>query len=400
MNSCTLRCAHVPETRSERRARAGRFSMHIAQVRLALALVCMATLTHGQEMFGVKMMRLNRTVLGTSWTEQEKSKEENVQKSQDEQVHSRRLLMTKRKQDKTMEETLGCSWEFAAYARKYAAYHKCRYLAEKEYMCAKELDVGGGCTRSCATADMGEITNLYTPCARKTMIASFPLIQEAPIFSCASPYAYAPSGASSEADCVCNTGASPDLVGECAVCTAGKHKNTTGSLPCVACPANTYTAAASMECSKCPLNSISPVASTLPSQCKCQAGWTGLDGGTCSQCAGGTYKDIEGSIECIACPEFSSSQIAANQNTLCHCNQGYTGPDGGACAACVAGTYKDAPGSDGCLDCPTGKYSDTVGSSEASTCDDCGAGKFSAALGINDESDCVLCPAGIRRCCD
>ena len=34
------------------------------------------------------------------------------------------------------------------------------------------------------------------------------------------------------------------------------------------------------------------------------------------------------------------------------CNAGYTGPNGGLCTACEAGKYKDSPGAGACTACP------------------------------------------------
>ena len=43
------------------------------------------------------------------------------------------------------------------------------------------------------------------------------------------------------------------------------------------------------------------------------------------------------------------------------CNAGYTGPDGGACVACAAGKYKIATGSAACIECAAGTYSTSTG---------------------------------------
>jgi hypothetical protein len=53
--------------------------------------------------------------------------------------------------------------------------------------------------------------------------------------------------------------------------------------------------------------------------------------------------------------------------TNCTCNAGWTGPDGGTCTACVSGKYKVLTGSALCTDCGAETYS-TTASSTCSTC--------------------------------
>jgi len=42
---------------------------------------------------------------------------------------------------------------------------------------------------------------------------------------------------------------------------------------------------------------------------------------------------------------------------LCTCGKGSTGPNGGTCTACEAGTYKDSPGPAACTACPANSTS-------------------------------------------
>ena len=59
---------------------------------------------------------------------------------------------------------------------------------------------------------------------------------------------------------------------------------------------------------------------------------------------------------CIACPPNSCSPADSIDITACQCNAGYTGPNGGTCSQCLAGTYKVGLGPASCTVCPAGKY--------------------------------------------
>ena len=94
----------------------------------------------------------------------------------------------------------------------------------------------------------------------------------------------------------------------------------------------------------------------------------------------------------IVTPATSASASTASTN--CRCIAGYTGLDGGACSACGAGKYKTATGSANCTDCNAGKYSNDTGASSIGTCANCGAGTFSAAVGAASSATCAACAAG------
>ena len=134
------------------------------------------------------------------------------------------------------------------------------------------------------------------------------------------------------------------------VCASGTYRVASA---CVNCAAGKYsaTAGATLEstCVACPANSNSPSPSTLVTACTCNAGSTGPDGGTCSQCVAGKYKINTGSATCtdcaagkylptagatlestcVACPGNSNSPSASTSVAVCTCNAGSTGPDGG-----------------------------------------------------------------------
>jgi len=112
----------------------------------------------------------------------------------------------------------------------------------------------------------------------------------------------------------------------------------------------------------CPADSSSPAGSDALTDCRCNAGYTGPDGGECSACPVGTFKDAAGSAECLACPSSNASSPAGSDHvTDCQCNAGYAGINGGECTACPAGKYKAERGGGGSyrnctseLDCKVG----------------------------------------------
>lgn len=77
----------------------------------------------------------------------------------------------------------------------------------------------------------------------------------------------------------------------------------------------------------------------------------------CHDCPYSTYKSSAGTAQCIACPAGSiTEQIAADSVSDCRCNVGFTGPDGGPCSTCAAGSYKSTVGSAVCDTCAAGEH--------------------------------------------
>jgi len=96
-------------------------------------------------------------------------------------------------------------------------------------------------------------------------------------------------------------------------------------------------------CNPCPIHSNSLVQSTAVTACKCNAGSSGPDGGNCSLCAAGKYKESSGSAVCNACPDNSYSLEGSVADNQCECIQGYAGPNGGECQE-VCGNVIKTPG--------------------------------------------------------
>ncbi|KAJ1474415.1 hypothetical protein T484DRAFT_3264942 [Baffinella frigidus] len=121
--------------------------------------------------------------------------------------------------------------------------------------------------------------------------------------------------------------------GSCSNCEAGTYKATVGSGTCTACPENSDSAAGSADCT---CNSGLPFGVEGSALCQCSAGFTdyGAPELGCYACDAGTYTATVGAGSCAACPSHSTSAAGSDELTDCACDAGYTGPDGGACAAC------------------------------------------------------------------
>ena len=69
-----------------------------------------------------------------------------------------------------------------------------------------------------------------------------------------------------------------------------------------------------------------------------------------------------------------SSPAGSTSSTSCQCNAGYTGPNGGACTRCASGHYKDSSGDANCDSCPSGFTSPPDSTSSQSFSRYCAAG--------------------------
>jgi hypothetical protein len=152
-------------------------------------------------------------------------------------------------------------------------------------------------------------------------------------------------------------------------------------------------AAASLTCF-CNIGSTGPDGGTCT---ECVAGkYKGETGSSwCSYCESGKYSEEVGSSNsssCTTCPTNSSSAAGSPNLSSCVCNIGFWGSDGGMCTLCEAGQYKEVAGADPCIDCPAGKYLETSGTF-SSECIACPSGKV-ADNGSTSPSFCdVFVPA-------
>ena len=117
-------------------------------------------------------------------------------------------------------------------------------------------------------------------------------------------------------------------------------------------------------CTNCPSNQNSPAAS---STCTCNAGFSGPNGGTCTQCGTGNY-GTGGNNACQGCPDGSNSPAGSTAVSACVANAGYSGQNGGPITACTAGNYKSVTGTSTCKACEAGSYSAASGSSMCTLC--------------------------------
>ena len=159
------------------------------------------------------------------------------------------------------------------------------------------------------------------------------------------------------------------------------HQN----VSCAPCSNGTYSSRAASACTSCPANTFSPEASKDQVACVCNLGYVGPDGGACSACSPGTFKDsigtatpiqckqgtysnISGMSFCYFCAPFSNGPLRSDSIANCKCFPGYTGEDGGPCTACKEGSYKNTTGSGSCNFCAEGRYLDLLA---GTVCLDC-----------------------------
>jgi len=92
----------------------------------------------------------------------------------------------------------------------------------------------------------------------------------------------------------------------CRSCDAGTYKSSSGSAGCALCPRDTFSAELAdvylSDCEPCAHHSHSSMGSHLSTNCTCNIGYTGADGGPCPGCRAGKYKNVNGSVPCTHCP--------------------------------------------------------------------------------------------------
>lgn len=205
---------------------------------------------------------------------------------------------------------------------------------------------------------------------------------------------------------------------QCTTCPANSYAATTANVdttackcnagytgpdggPCVACEADTYkTESGDAACTPCAANSVSPAASTTEDACICD---TGYELGTgCQACEAGHYKSVTGSAACTQCPADSVDVNAY----YCICNAGYylSAPD--TCLQCAVGTWKFGTGNStgGCTDCldhmtTLNTKSTTIEDCLCNAgyygnydeCQECAAGAYTDTIG---KTTCTDCPVG------
>ena len=132
-------------------------------------------------------------------------------------------------------------------------------------------------------------------------------------------------------DCLCLPGfTAPDAGHNCSECAAGKFKEGIRTGVCVDCGPGKYSetarASSAAVCVSCPEAKFAPA----------------------------------GSDACADCPMYSDSWGYRAMLTDCKCNRGYRGEDGETCTGCERGKYKLRIGNWPCIKCPDGKYSEKI----------------------------------------
>jgi hypothetical protein len=235
---------------------------------------------------------------------------------------------------------------------------------------------------------------------------------------CPDNSATADPGSSEITDCQCNTGYSGIInkVGDqCSICGADTYKGMVGSADCTPCPDNSNTGSATgctktsdcscspgyagiilemydqctacpkdtfldtpaSNCKMCPASSsTADVASKAPTDCLCNAGYSGTissDTSVCTACGQGQYNDQVGSASCTSCPAntVTRNDEACDKVTDCLCDSGFTGDITDAsktCTACDQGKYKDVSGKDVCHHCPLHSTTSGTGAKSIESC--------------------------------
>ena len=190
----------------------------------------------------------------------------------------------------------------------------------------------------------------------------------------------------------------------CTTCLAGSSA-AVGAASCRDCLAGSWAAVGAASCTACPVNSGASCRACLASSnCTCNIGFFGPDGGNCISCAPGTYKNATGSDACTSCPAHTTSPNSSSVVTACVCNPGFYGPNGITCTPCHTAMYKSTTGSALCTSCPSnsgascsactalGSCTCNIGFSgpDGFVCTSCMAGTYKNTTG---STSCTSCPA-------
>jgi hypothetical protein len=252
--------------------------------------------------------------------------------------------------------------------------HLVGYISTTDMVCSKTTMVlfFASLIQSCTTSTPPYDDGVCTLCA-ENMYCSNDGIHPCPAFSNSS------LGSTISTDCKCQLGYAGNG-GECQECPVGSFKNIIGNSSCIICLNNTYSSTpASISCTSCPANTFSYGGKGI-SDC---VGITTppYDDGVCTLCAENMYCSNDG---IHPCPAFSNSSLGSTISTDCKCQRGYEGVNGGECQECPSGTFKHLIGNSSCIFCPNNTYSSTPASI---SCTSCPANTFS--YGGKGISDCV-----------
>ena len=115
-------------------------------------------------------------------------------------------------------------------------------------------------------------------------------------------------------ECACDAGFA-GINGEiCTQCVPGKYSIGIGNAVCTDCANNTFSTdhGTTTLCNACPANSNAPQASNKATDCQCNSGFQGDDGGPCIPCAIGQMPLNRWDAKC-ACPSGKFASLAISQ---------------------------------------------------------------------------------------
>jgi hypothetical protein len=339
-----------------------------------------------------------------------------------------------------------CS-SYVGASAEYTYTQQCRYCVEGEYCFSNVKTVcpefstspaGSDNIDDCVCLDgyKPDAQHQCEPCVAGEFCANDVVVTcEAAI----GPHMTSPLRAVSSSDCVC-VGGFFWTGSVCESCATGSYKAGDNLLTsCTLCVAGKYsTIVAAVDesvCENCPVQSESVAGSSSLNDCLCARGSTGNDGGPCTFCAAGTFKDTLGSELCTDCKVLSNTQSSVRRRLLavatlkphtdsvyystvigsisstdcipcpsssriladgvsgsslaeCECFEGYTLVNS-TCVQCAPGTFKAAPGSAACISCEIGKFNTLYRSWQDSDCSSCPNNSTTLAPGATVLSDCV-----------
>jgi len=106
-------------------------------------------------------------------------------------------------------------------------------------------------------------------------------------------HSYSADGSNTRTNCTCHKGYSGPDGSDCQACVVGTWKAVNGSSSCILCASGKYSSEtgeiAESTCTDCPAATYSGDGSELPTDCTCNRGYTGADGGPCTECVAGSF---------------------------------------------------------------------------------------------------------------
>ena len=134
----------------------------------------------------------------------------------------------------------------------------------------------------------------------------------------------------------------------CAPCAVGTFKTSSGSATCTGCGAGKFSAVTGSSSNVCACNAGSTGADGADACTLCATGTYKIDPGNdaCENCSAGTYSTTSSAVTieaCLSCPSNSDAAEASDSPEDCICNAGFSGVRGGLCTQCAVGKYRAAP---------------------------------------------------------